>query len=100
MGFGGLNRRGNLRPQTRGRLQGGSFIRPKGATPGSMYVSKSGHSVHMRGLPFQAIEQDIRDVSIFSDWFCFIHAFCVCTCNNRLFLTAVFQAFRSDQDRI
>ncbi|XP_014771007.1 heterogeneous nuclear ribonucleoprotein H3 [Octopus bimaculoides] len=61
MGFGGLNRRGNLRPQTRGRLQGGSFARPKGATPGSMYVSKSGHSVHMRGLPFQAIEQDIRD---------------------------------------
>ncbi|GFO33139.1 heterogeneous nuclear ribonucleoprotein f [Plakobranchus ocellatus] len=29
--------------------------------PGSCYVSKTGHSVHMRGLPFQALEQDVFD---------------------------------------
>ncbi|GFR74304.1 heterogeneous nuclear ribonucleoprotein H-like [Elysia marginata] len=32
-----------------------------GMQPGSLYVSKTGHSVHMRGLPFQALEQDVFD---------------------------------------
>ena len=30
--------------------------------PGSLYVSKTGHSVHMRGLPFQALETDVFEV--------------------------------------
>ena len=35
--------------------------RPRGP-PGSHYMSKTGHSVHMRGMPFLAIEQDVIDV--------------------------------------
>ncbi|XP_062604222.1 heterogeneous nuclear ribonucleoprotein H3-like [Saccostrea cucullata] len=35
--------------------------RERGATPGSHYVSRTGHSVHMRGLPFQALESDIAE---------------------------------------
>ena len=37
----------------------------RGMQPGSCYISKTGHSVHMRGLPFQALEQDVFDVSFF-----------------------------------
>ena len=33
------------------------------------YISKTGHSVYMQGLPFQAIEQDVFDVSFLK---CFI----------------------------
>ncbi|BFZ17813.1 hypothetical protein BsWGS_20852 [Bradybaena similaris] len=33
----------------------------RGMQPGSGYMSKTGHSVHMRGLPFQAAEQDVFD---------------------------------------
>jgi len=33
----------------------------RGMQPGSCYISKTGHSVHMRGLPFQALEQDVFD---------------------------------------
>ncbi|XP_076458903.1 heterogeneous nuclear ribonucleoprotein F-like [Babylonia areolata] len=29
--------------------------------PGSHYISKTGHSVHMRGMPFLAIEEDVLD---------------------------------------
>lgn len=39
----------------------GGGNRQRGATPGSHYVSRTGHSVHMRGLPFQALESDIAD---------------------------------------
>lgn len=42
----------------------GGGNRQRGATPGSHYVSRTGHSVHMRGLPFQALESDIADVSL------------------------------------
>ncbi|KAK7113546.1 heterogeneous nuclear ribonucleoprotein F-like [Littorina saxatilis] len=52
--------RGGMRPP-RGRMQGGMMDdRPRGP-PGSHYVSKTGHSVHMRGMPFLAIEQDVFD---------------------------------------
>lgn len=40
----------------------GAMSRQRGATPGSHYVSKTGHSVHMRGLPFQALDTDIAEV--------------------------------------
>nr|XP_022316905.1 heterogeneous nuclear ribonucleoprotein F-like isoform X1 [Crassostrea virginica] len=42
-----------------GGMGGGN--RQRGATPGSHYVSRTGHSVHMRGLPFQALESDIAE---------------------------------------
>lgn len=45
----------------RGGLGMGMMDR-RGIQPGSCYVSRTGHSVHMRGLPFQAVEQDVFDV--------------------------------------
>ncbi|XP_052235434.1 heterogeneous nuclear ribonucleoprotein F-like isoform X2 [Dreissena polymorpha] len=67
----GMNRRGNMRQP---RIMGGGAGRmPSGGGPnmgmgggglqamGGSYVSKTGHSVHMRGLPFQADEQDVAD---------------------------------------
>jgi len=33
----------------------------RGGNPGSNHRSSTGHSVHMRGLPFQANERDIAD---------------------------------------
>lgn len=69
MGYGGMgyvgNRgRGGMRPP-RGRMQGMMIDdRPRGGQPGSHYMSKTGHSVHMRGMPFLAIDQDVFDVSI------------------------------------
>ena len=61
MGFGG-NRRGGMGMRGgRGRMMPND-MRERGQTPGSHYISGTGHSVHMRGLPFQAIEQDIADV--------------------------------------
>ncbi|XP_041362395.1 heterogeneous nuclear ribonucleoprotein H3-like isoform X2 [Gigantopelta aegis] len=60
MGFGG-NRRGGMGMRGgRGRMMPND-MRERGQTPGSHYISGTGHSVHMRGLPFQAIEQDIAD---------------------------------------
>lgn len=60
MGFGGRGR-----GSSRGRMSGGMMDdRGRGGAPGSHYMSKTGHSVHMRGLPFQAGEQDIFDVSL------------------------------------
>ncbi|KAK7113545.1 heterogeneous nuclear ribonucleoprotein H2-like [Littorina saxatilis] len=53
-GFGGRGGRGGMR----GRYPGMMDDRRNGP-PGSQYISKTGHSVHMRGLPFQAQEQDI-----------------------------------------
>ena len=32
------------------------------AGPEGHYVSKTGHSVHMRGMPFQATEKDVYEV--------------------------------------
>lgn len=63
MNFMGNRGRGGMRPP-RGRMQGGMMMddRPRGP-PGSHYISKTGHSVHMRGMPFLAIEQDVFDVS-------------------------------------
>ncbi|KAK6170836.1 hypothetical protein SNE40_019135 [Patella caerulea] len=65
-GGGGMNRRGGMRG--RGGMNrmgggggGGSMNRMPGAQPGSQYQSKTGHSVHMRGLPFQALQSDIQD---------------------------------------
>lgn len=75
MGFGGMrNRRGGggggggaggaamgpMRGGRGGMGMGGGMDR-RGMQPGSCYVSKTGHSVHMRGLPFQALEQDVFD---------------------------------------
>ncbi|XP_076439927.1 heterogeneous nuclear ribonucleoprotein F-like [Babylonia areolata] len=61
MSFMASRGRGGMRPP-RGRMQGGMMMddRPRGP-PGSQYVSKTGHSVHMRGMPFLAIEQDVFD---------------------------------------
>ena len=69
MSGGMMNRRGNMRQQQRmgGRMSGGmsgmGMVRDRFAQPGSHYVSKTGHSVHLRGLPFQALDSDISDVS-------------------------------------
>ena len=30
--------------------------------PGCEYMSSTGHHIHMRGLPFAAVDQDIQDV--------------------------------------
>ena len=64
-GGGMMNRRGNMRQQQRmgGRMNTMNMMRDRFAQPGSHYTSKTGHSVHMRGLPFQALESDISDVS-------------------------------------
>lgn len=61
-GFGGRGGRGGMR----GRYAGMMDDRRNGP-PGSQYISKTGHSVHMRGLPFQAQEQDIFEVCL-SAW--------------------------------
>lgn len=61
----GMSRRGNMRQGMPGRMggdrMGGSMMRS--SQPGCHYISKTGHSVHMRGLPFQANDQDVADVS-------------------------------------
>jgi len=60
-GFGGRGGRGG--PGMRGGRFGGMMDDRRGGSdggqPGSQYTSKTGHSVHMRGLPFQAMEQDV-----------------------------------------
>lgn len=62
----GMNRRGNMRQQ---RMAAAGRMMPERMGMGgirgsnSHYVSKTGHSVHMRGLPFQADNQDVADVS-------------------------------------
>jgi hypothetical protein len=58
-GFGGRGGRGGMRGGRFGMMEDG-----RGGPPGSQYISKTGHSVHMRGLPFQAQEQDVFDVSL------------------------------------
>lgn len=62
MGMGGM--RGPQRGGGRMGGSGGNMQRQRGATPGSHYVSRTGHSVHMRGLPFQALESDIAEVTV------------------------------------
>ncbi|XP_045211542.1 heterogeneous nuclear ribonucleoprotein H3-like isoform X1 [Mercenaria mercenaria] len=62
----GMNRRGgNMRQQGmsgQGRMGGDRMGMMKGGSqPGCHYISKTGHSVHMRGLPFQANDQDVAD---------------------------------------
>lgn len=70
----GMNRRGSNMRQPR-IMGGGAGRMPSGGggpnmgmggggmqSMGGSYVSKTGHSVHMRGLPFQADEQDVADV--------------------------------------
>uniref|UniRef100_A0A0B7AU52 RRM domain-containing protein n=1 Tax=Arion vulgaris TaxID=1028688 RepID=A0A0B7AU52_9EUPU len=62
LSFGLRSRRGNLGPMRGGRGMGGmGMMDRRGMQPGSCYISKTGHSVHMRGLPFQAVEQDVFD---------------------------------------
>jgi len=64
----GMNRRGNLRQQRMAGRMGGDHMSMsgggsmQGSSFGGGYVSKTGHSVHMRGLPFQADNQDVADV--------------------------------------
>jgi len=67
-GFNMRNRRGGgpMPPPMRGGrggmgMGGGGGMDRRNMQPGSHYVSKTGHSVHMRGLPFQAMEQDVFD---------------------------------------
>lgn len=64
----GMSRRGNMRQQTMSgpsRMGGGDRMgMMRGSQPGCHYISKTGHSVHMRGLPFQANDQDVADVSV------------------------------------
>lgn len=63
--MGGMGMGGMRGPQRGGGGRmgggGGNMQRQRGATPGSHYVSRTGHSVHMRGLPFQALESDIAE---------------------------------------
>ncbi|KAH9495429.1 Heteroproteinous nuclear ribonucleoprotein H [Bulinus truncatus] len=60
MGYGMRSRRlGPIRDGPRGMNMG--MMDRRDMPPGSCYVSKTGHSVHMRGLPFQALEQDVFD---------------------------------------
>lgn len=66
MGYMGQRGRGGMRPP-RGRMM--IDERPRMGHPGSHYISKTGHSVHMRGMPFLAIEQDVFDVSRILDSF-------------------------------
>ena len=59
----GMSRRGNMRQQQRMAMRMGNMgMRNRAGVPGSEYHSKTGHSVHMRGLPFQAQDSDIQDV--------------------------------------
>jgi len=55
-GMGGMGRGGR---GGRGGMRGG---RGGGGGGDSGYVSKTGHSVHMRGLPYSATEDDILQV--------------------------------------
>ncbi|XP_055876218.1 heterogeneous nuclear ribonucleoprotein F-like isoform X2 [Biomphalaria glabrata] len=65
MSFGMRNRRGGGGGM--GFMRGGGsrmnmdMMDRRGMQPGACYISKTGHSVHMRGLPFQALEQDVFD---------------------------------------
>jgi len=68
--YGGYGGRGNFGGGRRGGPpmggpmrggRGGMNMDRRGMQPGSCYMSKTGHSVHMRGLPFQALEQDVFD---------------------------------------
>ncbi|CAG5131904.1 unnamed protein product [Candidula unifasciata] len=61
MGFGMRNRRGGPGLMRGGRGMGMGMMDRRGAQPGACYISRTGHSVHMRGLPFQAVEQDVFD---------------------------------------
>lgn len=63
MGFGMRNRRGGMAMMRNNRQMNMDFMERRSMQPGSCYISKTGHSVHMRGLPFQALEQDVFDVS-------------------------------------
>lgn len=62
----GMNRRGNMRQGGGvmggpGRMVDRMAMMRGGNQPGCQYISKTGHSVHMRGLPFQANDQDVAD---------------------------------------
>ncbi|KAL8597448.1 hypothetical protein ACOMHN_050946 [Nucella lapillus] len=61
-GGGGFGYGGQGRGGMRGRGYADGMDDGRGNSgPGSQYVSKTGHSVHMRGLPFQAQQQDVFD---------------------------------------
>ncbi|XP_013408423.1 heterogeneous nuclear ribonucleoprotein H3 [Lingula anatina] len=57
-GMGGMSGGMNRGSKGFGGKGGGGF---GAGTPGSNFNSQTGHSVHCRGLPFQATEQDILD---------------------------------------
>ena len=66
---GGMRGMGNGRVGGRGR--GGRGGRGGGGMMKSTYQSSTGHSVHMRGLPYSATESDIVQVhSCFSVYEC------------------------------
>ena len=60
-GMGGMSGGGGM---GRGGRFGGGGGGGKGGADN--YESQTGHSVHMRGLPFQASEDDIMEVSVYS----------------------------------
>jgi heterogeneous nuclear ribonucleoprotein F/H len=70
-GYGGMGSRGN-RGYGMGMMGRGGFGARGGKRPfvggminrGSAYDSQTGHSVHMRGLPYSATEEDIAQVDI------------------------------------
>lgn len=72
----GMNRRGNMRQQ---RMAAAGRMMPERMGMGgirgsnSHYVSKTGHSVHMRGLPFQADSQDVADVRLVHSFIIIMH---------------------------
>lgn len=59
MGGGGMGGRGSRFGSSGG--MGGMKGSGSGGSMGDNYESQTGHSVHMRGLPFQASEDDIID---------------------------------------
>jgi len=64
---GGMRGMGNGRASTRGRGGRGG----RGSMMKSAYQSTTGHSVHMRGLPYSATESDIIQVKCcFTVWEC------------------------------
>ena len=56
-GFGGSSSSGG------GGSYGGGFGGPGGDSMSPGFVSSTGHSVHMRGLPYSATEEHIMEVS-------------------------------------
>lgn len=72
MAFGFRNRRGDIGPLRGGQGMPLGMMDRHNMHHGDHYVSRTGHSVHMRGLPYQAVEQDVFDVRIAAQFNCII----------------------------